>query len=76
MYMYSKRQLYECVCVCVCVSLTLPLSGCQTLSPPLRAFLDKARANIFINGRMVKRHGEREDAPPYCGASLVLSMKC
>lgn len=67
------EYLYPWLCVCV-----LWLFVCKIDSPVLwlpgiissqRDIFDKARANIFINGRIVKRHWEGTETPSHCGAS-------
>lgn len=56
-----------CLFVCKIDFAVLWLPG--IISSSHREILDKARANISINGRMVKRHGERKATLSSCGAS-------
>lgn len=60
--------------VCKIDSAVLWLPG--IISSSHTEISDKARANIFINGRMVKRHRERTEMLSYCGASPGFWVKC
>lgn len=71
-----NASTYNHVFVCVCVfflfvskivSAVVLLPG--IISSSQREIFDKARTNIFINERMVKKHGERTEMLSYCGAS-------
>lgn len=70
----TTTSLYVCVFflfVCKIVSAVVLLPG--IISSSQREIFDKARTNIFINERMVKRHGERTKMLSYCGASPAFS---